>query len=517
MELKIKRNMILALIAITLFLCFSAGLSLYQMHVIDQSYSDLINERVFKVSEAKSLLASYEYMAIMVKSYLLSGKSLYADSYRLEAQKAERQFSEMIRHIHTSRGKELAAQMQNAYIAFKNSADKALSKEATGLDHLPSGLLLQEIRQVVNASHAFVDYQQMRVDEGREENNRRVSAALLYTPFIFALGIGVLLILLFSLNRRISKQAENYALILANTRNAVITVDERGIITGINPVAEEIFSIKSEQAIGKRYARIFGLPGTALITFNYPFLQVLEEKTKLQNEEHNFIASGGKEYVLMIDSLPMVSKQGKLVGAMMIARDITQRKAREEWLSRENQELQGLVVRDGLTSLFNHKYLFDRLSDEILKASIEKSNLAFIMLDIDDFKVYNDAMGHPAGDELLKEFSQVLLSLLRPNDVLARYGGDEFAVIMLNCDVDIAMDYANNLREQVSAYSFAGRDCMPTGRLTFSAGLAVYPTNATTSRMLVKAADKALYRAKNNAKNRVELYFPILDVLQEED
>ena len=173
-----------------------------------------------------------------------------------------------------------------------------------------------------------------------------------------------------------------------------------------------------------------------------------------------------------------------------------------------------LATVDGLTGLYNHRYFQQRLIKEIERAIRTGSKLSLIMMDIDYFKNYNDKLGHPAGDKLLQELAKILLSCVRTVDVVARYGGEEFAVILVDtCSLD-ACEVGERIRVTVEGYEFAGRENQPNGKVTMSLGIAAYPENAYSKDDLIKLADDALYKAKHLNRNKVVLYYSVLDELK---
>jgi diguanylate cyclase (GGDEF)-like protein len=119
------------------------------------------------------------------------------------------------------------------------------------------------------------------------------------------------------------------------------------------------------------------------------------------------------------------------------------------------------------------------------------------MADVDEFKKYNDAFGHPAGDEVLKKVAGILLNSTRSMDCTARYGGEEFAVLLTGTSVDVANEVAERIRARVEAQEFAGR------KITLSIGIAEFPTNGETADEVISSADEALYSAKRSGRNRV--------------
>ncbi len=162
-----------------------------------------------------------------------------------------------------------------------------------------------------------------------------------------------------------------------------------------------------------------------------------------------------------------------------------------------------LAITDELTALNNYRYLQQRLDEEIERAKRYGKDLSFLMLDVDDFKQFNDINGHLAGDAALAELGRVLRSTVREVDVVARYGGEEFSVILPETDAAGAFVVAEKIREAVSVHPFGGDDTQGPAQITVSVGLATFPTHAQDKEALLREADDALYRAKTSGKDRV--------------
>jgi two-component system cell cycle response regulator len=160
------------------------------------------------------------------------------------------------------------------------------------------------------------------------------------------------------------------------------------------------------------------------------------------------------------------------------------------------------ALRDGLTKVFNKKYFTDYLEKEFAYAARHGSPLALIFLDIDYFKRINDTHGHPAGDFVLSELSQLMATLVRTEDVLARFGGEEFTVLCRGTDMEGARIVAERLRRTVEAHTFTfGAKTIP---VTISLGIAAIPdTSVADHAQFLAASDKALYEAKRTGRNRV--------------
>jgi diguanylate cyclase (GGDEF)-like protein len=162
--------------------------------------------------------------------------------------------------------------------------------------------------------------------------------------------------------------------------------------------------------------------------------------------------------------------------------------------------LQGLMARDGLTGLFNHTTTTQLLERALSVARRQASRLCFAMIDIDRFKLVNDTHGHPVGDQVLLAVAQVLRQRLRDTDIVGRYGGEEFAVVLPGMTLAQGAELLDQLRGDFAQLRFQGLDGAFSS--TFSAGLAAFPANQTFEKIRA-AADKALYRAKEAGRNQI--------------
>lgn len=177
-------------------------------------------------------------------------------------------------------------------------------------------------------------------------------------------------------------------------------------------------------------------------------------------------------------------------------------------------KLEDLVNKDGLTGVFNHRYFHDSLKEKIILSEKNGEPISMIFVDIDYFKHYNDLYGHQRGDEVLRTIGNILKKNIRSTDIAARYGGEEFALILPNTTEEQALLIADRIRSVIEKTKFYGEENQPSGVLTASMGVSVFPVKAKSDIELIKSADDALYRAKFFNKNRVETYTSILDDLK---
>lgn len=169
-------------------------------------------------------------------------------------------------------------------------------------------------------------------------------------------------------------------------------------------------------------------------------------------------------------------------------------------LEERNRTLERQVLRDGLTGLYNRRYMQDRLREELARAHRYRRDLALLLLDVDHFKRVNDTLGHPAGDLALARVARTLRSTIRDTDIPARYGGDEFAVILPEASHDGGRAVGERIRAAVEAMDASG---VEASRITVSVGIAAFPIDADDAALLIEQADRALYQAKRDGKNRV--------------
>ena len=167
-----------------------------------------------------------------------------------------------------------------------------------------------------------------------------------------------------------------------------------------------------------------------------------------------------------------------------------------ETLRKKNEELELLSTTDSLTGLSNHRSLMKRLDDEVARFRKDRKGFSVLVGDVDHFKQYNDAFGHPAGDEVLQTISDIMRDSTRKTDCCARYGGEEFVIVLPDTTVADAMDTAEHIRARVAAKKFNGR------KMTLSIGVATFPEDADDAEAIIAVADEALYQAKREGRDR---------------
>ncbi len=219
-------------------------------------------------------------------------------------------------------------------------------------------------------------------------------------------------------------------------------------------------------------------------------------------------------------STPIFNSSGDLEGRVILAYDITERKKLENQLTAANRELQTQLeenerlraqlqeqaIRDPLTGVFNRRYFTEALESEIARAARENTSFSLIILDVDHFKKVNDTHGHKCGDLVLKSLASFLMENTRRSDIVCRFGGEEFVILMPDAAIDDARERAELFRKKFEVLLHTYEDKQI--RATFSVGVASFPIHAGSGESLLVAADEALYRSKAEGRNRVSVFEP---------
>ncbi len=332
--------------------------------------------------------------------------------------------------------------------------------------------------------------------------------------------------------RRSEAEAQKLALVASYTDNAVLITDAKGRIEWVNDGFTRITEYTLDEVIGKTPGSFLQGPETDPATVEHMRAR-LSEGSGFQVEILNYSKSGRK-YWLEIEVRPIPDETGQVHRFIAIECEISARKALEEKLSQQlqlaqelntkleiqhqelalaNQRLEELAATDPLTGLANSRQFRKAIEAACASAQRKPTTLSVILIDIDQFKPYNDTFGHPAGDDALRDFAKILQANARQADLVARYGGEEFIVLLTNTDAQEAYAAAERFRIAVKEHSWTLRP------ITASFGVASTSASASTSTseiesskqipdpdQLIKQADKALYHSKRAGRNQVTHY-----------
>ena len=235
-----------------------------------------------------------------------------------------------------------------------------------------------------------------------------------------------------------------------------------------------------------------------------------EQRPYLFKFPHNRPITGGVESMRQNCTFqPVEDETGQVAFVCITVFDTTDASIYQEQLHETKQRLEELSVRDGLTGLYNRRHLEDCLSAEFVRVYRHGGTLSFLLLDIDHFKPINDTYGHQAGDEALIHLAALIRETLRESDMCGRYGGEEFALLLPETDLDGALEVGERLRRQIADTPCHYKDM--TLPFTVSIGVATVTPQCSGPESLTKEADLALYRAKDTGRNQVLAYDPAID------
>jgi diguanylate cyclase (GGDEF)-like protein/PAS domain S-box-containing protein len=293
----------------------------------------------------------------------------------------------------------------------------------------------------------------------------------------------------------VEKRAEEAQAMLASvvhgSDDAIITRAVNGQVTTWNPGAERLYGYTSQEAVGREWGML--IP-EELKAEEGDVMRRAVAGEHVEHYETRRVRKDGEQIDVSVTISPVRDGEDALIGISTIARDITQRK-------RFEAQLKHLANNDPLTGLYNRYRFEEELAEELAAGQRYDSPGAVMVLDLDNFKYVNDGFGHGAGDEVLRGVSERLRSRLRRSDVLARLGGDEFAILLRSAGEDHARSVAQDLLEQVRAYT-PQVDGQPV-RMTASIGVTVIDHASSTPGDLMADADRAMFDAKESGRDRV--------------
>lgn len=297
----------------------------------------------------------------------------------------------------------------------------------------------------------------------------------------------------------LSEQHELMRVTLKSIGDAVITTDAAGNIRWLNPVAENMTGWLAEDAQGLPSHQVFHiiheesrLPALDPVRICLELSEVvgLPEDTVL-------ISRNGSEFAIEDSCAPIRSGKGEILGVVLVFHDVSEQR-------RLAHEMSYRATHDQLTGLINRSEFERRMQAIYDKVGNGDPAAALLFIDLDRFKIVNDSCGHAVGDELLKNISALMQSVIRANDTLARLGGDEFAAIIENCSTEAAVGIAEKICVAVAGFSLAhdGKQY----RVGASIGLAMIEPSAASVSTILREADAACYAAKEAGRNRVHVW-----------
>ena len=340
------------------------------------------------------------------------------------------------------------------------------------------------------------------------------------------------------LMRKLKEQEEQFSDLFDVSPIGLLYVNPRGVITSCNAFVSKLMGYAREEIQGSAFTK-FVAPHEEQ-RLREEFQKLFVEGSEIHRRECVLRTREGDDLTIEYD-VQVICRKKRNIQALMVFSDITGKKALEmelleknaemektlwemaevkdalearagelnratEELKYLNEKLNQLSITDGLTGIYNHRHFQDRLSEEVERVQRSKDGVvSLLILDIDDFKHFNDTYGHQCGDMVLKQLAGILRSNVRSIDVLARYGGEEFAVILPNASTEEAASVAERICEAVRSTPFSFGEGTSV-KVTVSIGVGSLTRGQGEKSELIRKADNALYAAKAKWKDRVEVW-----------
>lgn len=301
------------------------------------------------------------------------------------------------------------------------------------------------------------------------------------------------------LANQLAEQHELLHVTLQSIGDAVITTNAQSEVTWLNPSAERMTGWPSAAAQGKPVAQVFHVVhAESRQPAENPVLICLEQGRIAGTGNHTVLISRqGNEFGIEDSAAPIRNPSGDILGVVLVFHDVTEQR-------RLSGEMSYRATHDALTGLVNRAEFESQLSRTLEKAREEGSEHALLYIDLDQFKLVNDACGHSVGDRLLQQVAKLLKDVVRAHDTLARLGGDEFAVILEQCTVDQAGRLAQQICDRMDEFRFLHDE--RRFRIGASIGLVPLDSRWGGTAAAMQAADTSCYAAKEAGRNRVHVW-----------
>ena len=297
----------------------------------------------------------------------------------------------------------------------------------------------------------------------------------------------------------LANQHELLQVTLQSIGDAVITTDTAGVVTWLNPVAERLTGWSTAEARGLALAEVFHIihEDTRVLTDN-PVTECLQLGHTVNLAKMTLLVSrDGTEYGIEDSAAPIRDAHNVILGAVLVFHDVTLQRSMVS-------DMKYRATHDALTGLVNRAEFETRLQRALEKSHDEASEHALMFIDLDQFKLVNDACGHAAGDQLLQQVARLFRAVIRDRDTLARLGGDEFGIILEHCNTEHAQRVGQQICDHMDDFRFSHDE--RRFRVGTSIGLVIIEQHWLHTEALLQAADAACYAAKDAGRNRVHTW-----------
>ena len=340
------------------------------------------------------------------------------------------------------------------------------------------------------------------------------------------------------LKSTLKRELRNYSELFESSPTGILYISPRGKILDCNDYVASLTGYSKNEINGRLFTSF--VSGDQAETLREDFSALFLKGSEIRKRECVINTSDGQAVNIEYNAR-VIYRKGHPVKVLMMLNDVTDKKALEMELLEKNAEMERtlwdmaevkdalearagelnkatedlkllneklnlLSITDGLTEVYNHRHFQDRLTEEVERVNRQKDGvLSLLIMDIDDFKRFNDTFGHQCGDMVLKQIAGLLKGSIRSIDILARYGGEEFAVILPNSTTDQAVVVAERICETIRSTPFNYGTAVNV-KVTVSIGVGAITSNQAEKAELIRKADSAMYAAKAKWKDRVEVW-----------
>ncbi len=301
------------------------------------------------------------------------------------------------------------------------------------------------------------------------------------------------------LHTKLAEEHERAVVTLNSIGDGVITTDIDGVIDMINPMAEKLCGWSNLKATGKHISEVFKvIHEVTREKVPDPIVECLTSNKVVERKFETILINKNRMEIPIEDNAaPIHNSDGQIIGAVLVFHDMTQSRA-------DAREIKYQANHDVLTGLLNRRQFDHRLKVSLGQEQNGKSKNVLLFIDLDHFKRVNDAVGHAAGDELLRQVTSLLASKLRQRDTFARLGGDEFGILLEHATQKIGIKIAHKLRDALAEFRFYWKG--QVFGIGISIGITTSANRHKSADELLSEADAACYAAKKSGRNRVQLY-----------
>ncbi len=302
-----------------------------------------------------------------------------------------------------------------------------------------------------------------------------------------------------TLKQLLFQEKELAEVTLQSIGDAVVTTDAAGKIQSLNPVAEKLLRLSRSRAEGREIQDVFRLYNELTgAVVNHPVLVALRAGEVVSPDEQSILVNiEGEEFPISESVAPIRDRAGNVIGAIMVFRDVTESRQMARRLSWQ-------ATHDPLTNLYNRSEFERQLLLVVERVRLQEQQAALCYMDLDRFKIVNDTCGHEAGDELLRQVTLTVQQRISSQDIFARVGGDEFALILLNRSPEEAEALAEKICRVVQEFRFAWQ--AHTFKIGASIGLVHLDEDYRDTSEILSSADAACYFSKEQGRNQVQVY-----------